>query len=141
LDYNNDGYLIGIHCEGTDYSRHWSYEYFDDQALKKIVYNANIDGYEVYQERVYSYNDNGCVRQIYIWGCHHTLLRVYKFEYDDLQRPVSLKYESGQNMYEYQYYHVKGIGNALYLYHPTYINIWPFDYYIGSVLFNIPTFS
>jgi hypothetical protein len=140
LDYNSDGYLMGLHSEGADYSYNWSYEYFENNALKKIIYNVHVNDYEAYIEHVYSYTDSGFVRQIYNWGTN-SLLSVYKFEYDDFQRLTSLKHESGPNIYEYRYYYESGTGNALYLYHPTYINIWPFDYYIGSVLFNIPTFS
>ncbi len=67
------------------------------------------------------------------------LSTVYKFEYDDFKRLESLKYEAGNNKYEHRYHYESGKGNALYLFHPPNLYIWPFDYYIGSVLLNMPT--
>ena len=59
---------------------------------------------------------------------------------DDFDRLVSFKRETGPNKYEHRYYYELGTGNALYLYHPPPSNMWPFDYYIGSILLNMPTF-
>lgn len=135
INYNSDGYLLGLHGSDIDFT----YEYFDNRALKKIIIKSNIGEHESVNEYIYSYNDGGLVHQIYNWGeKNDVLLSVLTFEYDDRERLESLKYEAGQNIYEYRYYYESGNGNALYLYHPTYLN-WPFDYYICSILQNIPT--
>lgn len=138
LNYNPDGYLVGINGSGIDYSIDYSYEYFDNRALKRIIFNEYYGEYEQYKEYVYSYNDIGLVHQIYIMGDNNRLWRVYSFGYDDLERLESLKIKLGQNIFEYRYHYESGKGNALYLYHPRYQSLSSFDYYIGSIIYNIP---
>lgn len=133
LTYNNDGLLIGLESSDFDYS----YEY-DGNTLKRIIINEMLGDNPDNRRLEYSYYENGLLKDVYTYRSYG-LSTVYKFEYDDFKRLESLKYEAGQNKYEHRYHYELGKGNALYLYHPTYTNIWPFDYYIGSVLLNFPT--
>lgn len=140
LKYDVNGILSGL--SGSNFCMSFEYK---NNSLEKVIstyYFTKRNNYNHKRketlEYVYSYNETGLISQIISFNLTGTTY-IYTFQYDNIGRLISLVMDTGKRTGKYHYYYELGRGNALYLYHPRDLFLWPFDYYIGSILCNIPS--
>ncbi len=133
LNYDENGILSKLYGSNL----RLSFEY-DNNAMEMVSTTYFWPSGVETLESGYLYNEAGLVSHISSFS-RSTPKVIYSFHYDELGRLKSIILDTGEKTFKYRYYYEPGKGNALYLYHPRDLYIWPFDYYIGSILLNIPS--